>query len=69
MRRRLEEDLGEDAEFQALIEQVVERRIDPASAAATLLEREAARVAAAGEDRAAQAPASATARAPARETD
>jgi LAO/AO transport system kinase len=57
MRRRLEEDLGEDAEFQALIEQVVERRIDPASAAATLLEREAARVAAASDARAAAAPA------------
>jgi LAO/AO transport system kinase len=46
MRRRLEEDLGEDAEFQTLIEQVVERRIDPASAAATLLEREHLRAAA-----------------------
>ena len=57
MRRRLEEDLGEDVEFQALIEQVVERRIDPASAAATLLEREAARVAAASDARAAAAPA------------
>jgi LAO/AO transport system kinase len=51
MRRRLEADLGEDAEFQALIGQVVERRIDPASAAATLLEREAVRVAAAGQVR------------------
>jgi LAO/AO transport system kinase len=40
MRRRLEEDLREDAGFQELIDQVVERRIDPASAAATLLERE-----------------------------
>jgi LAO/AO transport system kinase len=46
MRRRLEEDLGEDAEFQALIAQVVERRLDPASAAATLLEREHRRAAA-----------------------
>jgi LAO/AO transport system kinase len=55
MRRRLEEDLGEDAEFQALIEQVVERRIDPASAAATLLEREAVRVAAASDARSAAA--------------
>jgi LAO/AO transport system kinase len=55
MRRRLEEDLGEDAEFQALIEQVVERRIDPASAAATLLEREAARVSAASDARSALA--------------
>jgi LAO/AO transport system kinase len=42
MRRRLEEDLAEDAGFQALIEQVVQRRLDPASAAATLLERETA---------------------------
>jgi LAO/AO transport system kinase len=40
MRRRLEEDLREDAGFQQLIEQVVERRLDPASAAAALLERE-----------------------------
>jgi LAO/AO transport system kinase len=39
MRRRLEEDLHEDAEFERLLEQVVERRLDPASAAATLLER------------------------------
>jgi LAO/AO transport system kinase len=61
MRRRLEEDLGEDTEFQALIEQVVERRIDPASAAATLLEREAARVAAAGEARNTTEPASVSA--------
>jgi LAO/AO transport system kinase len=43
MRRRLEEELHEDAEFQSLIEQVVERRLDPASAAGTLLERETAR--------------------------
>ncbi len=40
MRRRLEEDLHEDAEFQRLLEEVVQRRLDPASAAATLLERE-----------------------------
>jgi LAO/AO transport system kinase len=40
MRRRLEEELVEDAEFQSLIEQVVERRLDPASAASALLERE-----------------------------
>jgi GTPase len=40
MRRRLEEDLCEDASFQELIEQVVQRRLDPASAAAALLERE-----------------------------
>jgi LAO/AO transport system kinase len=41
MRRRLEEDLHEDPEFKRLIEQVVERRLDPASAAAALLERAA----------------------------
>jgi LAO/AO transport system kinase len=39
MRRRLEEDLSEDAEFQRLIEAVVERQLDPASAATALLER------------------------------
>jgi LAO/AO transport system kinase len=41
MRRRLEEELGADADFQRLLEQVVERRLDPASAATTLLERDA----------------------------
>jgi LAO/AO transport system kinase len=40
MRRRLEEELSEDAEFQRLLEQVVERRLDPASAASVLLERQ-----------------------------
>jgi LAO/AO transport system kinase len=40
MRRRLEEDLREDAEFQRLLDEVVQRRLDPASAATTLLERE-----------------------------
>src|SRR5438309_5341877 len=39
MRRRLEEELSEDAEFQRLLEAVVERRLDPASAATALLER------------------------------
>jgi LAO/AO transport system kinase len=39
MRRRLEEDLHEDPEFQRLLDEVVQRRLDPASAAATLLER------------------------------
>jgi LAO/AO transport system kinase len=39
MRRRLEEDLSEDAEFQRLLAAVVERRLDPASAATLLLER------------------------------
>jgi GTPase len=38
MRRRLEEDLREDASFQELLEQVVSRRLDPASAATALLE-------------------------------
>jgi LAO/AO transport system kinase len=41
MRRRLEEGLHEDPEFQELIEAVVERRLDPASAASALLERAA----------------------------
>jgi LAO/AO transport system kinase len=39
MRRRLEEELGEDAEFQRLLDEVVARRLDPASAATALLER------------------------------
>jgi LAO/AO transport system kinase len=39
MRRRLEEELDEDDEFKRLLEEVVERRLDPASAASTLLER------------------------------
>jgi LAO/AO transport system kinase len=39
MRRRLEEELGEDADFKRLLEEVVERRLDPASAATSLLER------------------------------
>ena len=42
MRRRLEDELHEDAEFKSLIEQVVDRRLDPASAAAALLERASA---------------------------
>jgi LAO/AO transport system kinase len=41
LRRRLEEDLLEDSEFQRLLEQVVQRRLDPASAATALLERQA----------------------------
>jgi LAO/AO transport system kinase len=40
MRRRLEAELAQDSEFKELIEQVVQRRLDPASAAAALLERE-----------------------------
>jgi hypothetical protein len=41
MRRRLEQDLHEDAEFQRLIGEVVRRELDPASAASALLERAA----------------------------
>jgi LAO/AO transport system kinase len=41
MRRRLEAELESDDSFAELLEQVVERRLDPASAATTLLEREA----------------------------
>jgi LAO/AO transport system kinase len=43
MRRRLEESLREDAEVQKLLDEVVERRTDPASAAASILERGAER--------------------------
>ena len=39
VRRRLEDDLREDPEMDALLDQVVERRLDPASAASALLER------------------------------
>jgi LAO/AO transport system kinase len=39
MRRRLEEEVGQDPEFQRLLEEVVQRRLDPATAAARLLER------------------------------
>jgi len=39
MRRRLEAELAGDAEFQHLLDEVVARRLDPASAATTLLER------------------------------
>lgn len=39
LRRRLEEGLREDPEFARLLEEVVARRLDPASAAAALLER------------------------------
>ncbi len=41
MRRRLEQDLARDEGFQHLLDQVVERRLDPASAAGTLLHDEA----------------------------
>ncbi len=49
MRRRLEEDLAGDASFQELLEEVMQRRLDPASAATELLERAAAPAPAAGE--------------------
>ena len=39
LRRRLEESVREDAEVQELLDEVVARRIDPASAAGTILER------------------------------
>jgi LAO/AO transport system kinase len=39
LRRRLEEELREDEEFAHLLDEVVARRLDPATAAATLLER------------------------------
>jgi LAO/AO transport system kinase len=39
LRRRLEEALGEDAEFTRLLDEVVSRRLDPASAATRILER------------------------------
>jgi LAO/AO transport system kinase len=38
LRRRLEEGLGEDARFARLLDEVVERRLDPASAANAILE-------------------------------
>jgi LAO/AO transport system kinase len=40
MRRRLEQDLARDESFAELLEEVVERRLDPASAATSLLARE-----------------------------
>ncbi len=42
LRRQLEQGLSEDAAFQHLLDEVVERRLDPASAAGALLERGAA---------------------------
>jgi LAO/AO transport system kinase len=39
MRRRLEDELADDAEFKRLLDEVVERRLDPASAAGELLQR------------------------------
>jgi LAO/AO transport system kinase len=40
MRTRLEHDLGENPQLNRLLEEVVRRRLDPASAATTLLERD-----------------------------
>jgi LAO/AO transport system kinase len=40
MRRRLEESVRDDVEVQGLLDRVVERRLDPASAAGSLLERQ-----------------------------
>jgi LAO/AO transport system kinase len=40
LRRRLEESVREDESVQALLDEVVARRLDPASAAAKLLERD-----------------------------
>jgi LAO/AO transport system kinase len=40
LRRRLEAEVREDASVQELLDEVVSRRLDPASAAAKLLERE-----------------------------
>jgi LAO/AO transport system kinase len=40
LRRKLEESLREDPSVQEMLQQVVKRRLDPASAAAKLLERE-----------------------------
>ena len=39
MRRQLEQDVHGDPEFQRLLEEVVQRRLDPASAATMLMER------------------------------
>jgi LAO/AO transport system kinase len=39
LRRRLEEDLREDPDFKHLLDEVVARRLDPASAAETLMSR------------------------------
>ena len=40
MRRRLEAAVGDDASVRELLDRVVKREIDPASAAKDLLERE-----------------------------
>jgi LAO/AO transport system kinase len=38
VRRRLEDDLRDDPDLEAILDQVVERRLDPASAASALLD-------------------------------
>jgi LAO/AO transport system kinase len=40
MRRRLEDSVREDAGVQHLLDEVVARRLDPASAAGSILDRE-----------------------------
>ena len=40
LRRRLEESVREDESVRELLDEVVSRKLDPASAAAKLLERE-----------------------------
>jgi LAO/AO transport system kinase len=40
LRRKLEESVREDESVQSLLDEVVARRLDPASAAAKLLDRE-----------------------------
>jgi GTPase len=40
MRRRLDAAVKDDPDVQSLLDEVVARRLDPASAAAKLLERE-----------------------------
>jgi LAO/AO transport system kinase len=40
MRRELEESIGEDEEVRELLDRVVSRELDPASAATIILERE-----------------------------
>jgi len=40
LRRKLEAEVRDDAEVQHLLDEVVARRLDPASAAAQLLERD-----------------------------
>jgi LAO/AO transport system kinase len=48
MRRELEESVREDAEVRELLDRVVSRELDPASAAATILEREKEKAAGGG---------------------